>query len=305
MYLEKVINNRKSYENITETEELILTVNKEQTGDNGSEITFKHFWELCIKKASKVDLRTNQVGPSKTKRRVFHADVTDNDSEHPPDLPDDVEDDSNQPISINKMSQLQRRRRALTEEEKLPSYLWKQLSEKPEDWKLWSQISSEGKKKIVKYIPSNEPQGNLHVMEHVFQSLVHQMYSDENQAEDQAEDSADSDDTREHNYHINQARSHNKGDSKLEKASELSAGYPARMMSSREGRDRVRAQEAKSRNASEKSYKTQSNWKLSAARFKGSNKKTSKGLRATLFPESCENCFLLNQRQPIMLSITL
>ena len=85
-----------------------------------------------------------------------------------------------------------------------------------------------------------------------------------------------------HDYCINQARSRNKGDSKLEKASEVSPGYPARAMSSREGRDRVRAQEAKSRNAPEKLYKTQSNWLLSAARFKGSNKKKSKWLQATL-----------------------
>ena len=119
MYLEKVINSHESYENITETEELILTVNKEQTGENGSEITFKHFWALCIKKALKVDLRTNQVAPSRTKRRVFNADVANNDYEPPTDLPDNKEDDSNHPITVNKMSQLQRRRSALTEEEKL------------------------------------------------------------------------------------------------------------------------------------------------------------------------------------------
>lgn len=106
MYLEKVINSHESYKNITETEELILTVNKEQIGENGSEITFKHFWELCIKKALKVDLRINQVGPSRTKRRVFNADVINNDYEHSPDLPDNVEDDSNHSISVNKMSQL-------------------------------------------------------------------------------------------------------------------------------------------------------------------------------------------------------
>ena len=83
--------------------------------------------------------------------------------------------------------------------------------------------------------------------------------NDENQDEEQVEESSDSDDTRDHDYLINQTQSRNKGDSKLEKASELSPGHLARVMSSRKGRDRVREQEAKSRNASEKSYKTQSN----------------------------------------------
>lgn len=182
----------------------------------------------------------------------------------------------------------------MTEEEKLPSHLWRQLNENPEDQKLWLQISSKGKRKIVKCIPSDEPQGNLQVMKHVFQLLLHQRHSEENRVEDQAEESTDSDDTREHNYYINQARSRNKGDSKLEKASEVSPGYPTRVMSSREGRDRVQAHEAKSRNASEKLYKTQSNWSLSAARFKGSNKKRSKGLRVTLkkyIPQKLQKLF--------------
>ena len=95
MYLEKVINNHKSYENITETEELILTVDKEQTGEDGSKITFKHFWALCIKKATKVDLRLNQVGSNRTKRRVFSADVNNNEYDYPLDLPDTMEDDNN------------------------------------------------------------------------------------------------------------------------------------------------------------------------------------------------------------------
>ena len=205
MYLEKVINSHESYENITETEELILTVNKEQTGEDGSEITFKHFWTLCIKKATKIDMRHNQVGPAKTKRRMFNADVSANDSDYPSDLPDDKEDNNDPPILVNKMSQLQRRRGALTEEEKLPSYLWKQLNDNLQDWKFWLQISSDGKKKIVKCIPSSEPQENIQVMQTVFQSVLHQRYNDENQDEEQVEESSDSDDTRDHDYLINQA----------------------------------------------------------------------------------------------------
>ena len=84
-----------------------------------------------------------------------------NDYEHSPDLPDNMEDDSNHSISVNKMSQLQHRRGALTEEEKLLSYLWKQLNDNPQDCKIWSQVSSEGKKKIVKCIPPGEPQENI------------------------------------------------------------------------------------------------------------------------------------------------
>lgn len=207
MYLEKVINTHESYKNITETEELILTINKEQTGKNGSEITFEHFWELCIKKATKVDMHINQVSPSRTKWRLCSTDITDNDYDHPLILPDNTDDDNNQSISANKMLQLQRRRSALTEEEKLLSYLWKQLNDNLGDWKFWSQISSNGKKKIVQCILPNEPQRNLQVMQGVFQSLLHQMHTDENQDEDQMEESTDSDDTMDPNYCINQARS--------------------------------------------------------------------------------------------------
>lgn len=129
MYLEKVINTHEYYKNITETEELILTVNKEQTGENGSKITFEDFWELCIKKASKVDLQTNQVGSYK-KQYVFSTDITNNEYKHIQNFPDDTSDDNNQLLLANKMSQLQRRRNALTKEEKLLSYLWKQINTK-------------------------------------------------------------------------------------------------------------------------------------------------------------------------------
>ena len=76
-------------------------------------------------------------------------------------------------------------------------------------------------------------------MQTVFQSVLHQRYSDENQDEEQVEESSDSDDTRDHDYLINQARSRNKGDSKLEKATELSPGHLARVMSYRQGRVQV------------------------------------------------------------------
>ena len=82
-------------------------------------------------------------------------------------------------------------------------------------------------------------------------------------------DSSDSDNTTapeyrayKHDFRINQARQSNKGDSKLELASELSPGHPGRAMSSREGRERTREQELKSQNAQTKSYKTQCNWVL-------------------------------------------
>ena len=59
----------------------------------------------------------------------------------------------------------------MTEEEILLSYLWKQLNDNPQDWKIWSQISSNGKKKIVKCIPSGEPKENIQIMQTVFQSF--------------------------------------------------------------------------------------------------------------------------------------
>ena len=101
------------------------------------------------------------------------TDITDIEDDHFQILPDDTNDNNNQSILANKMSQLQRRRNALTEEEKLPSYLQKQLNANPQHWKFWSQISSEVKKKIVKCIPPDKPQGNLQVMQGVFQSLLH------------------------------------------------------------------------------------------------------------------------------------
>lgn len=100
-------------------------------------------------------------------------------------------------------------------------------------------------------------------MQGVFQALLHQMHKDESHDDEVMEDSTDIDNTMDPDYLVNQARSQNKGDSKLEKVSEISPGHPARAMSSREGRNWVRVQEAKSRNPSEKSYKTQSNWLLS------------------------------------------
>lgn len=101
------------------------------------------------------------------------------------------------------MLELQCRRDALTEEKKLPSYLWKQLNANPQDWKFWSQISSEGKKKIVKCIPPGEPQGNLQVMQGVFQTLLHQMHKDESHDDEPMEDSTDSNDTMDPNDLVN------------------------------------------------------------------------------------------------------
>lgn len=135
------------------------------------------------------------------------------------------------------MLQLQQRRNALTEEEKLPSYLWKQLNANPQDWNFWSQISSEGKKKIVKCIPPGESQGNPQVMQCMFQSLLHQMHKDENHDDEPMEASLDSNDTTNPDYLVNQARSQKKSDSTLEKALGVSPGHPARVMSCRKGRD--------------------------------------------------------------------
>lgn len=152
-------------------------------------------------------------------------------------LPDDTNGDNNQLILVNNMLQLQRRMNALTEEEKLPSCICKQVNTNPLDWKFWSQISSEGEKKIVKCISPGESEDNLQVMQGVFQALLHQMHKDESHNDEAMEDSTDSNDTTDPYYLINQARSQNKSDNKLEKASEIFPGHPARVMSSREGRD--------------------------------------------------------------------
>ena len=63
------------------------------------------------------------------------------------------------------------------------------------------------------------------------------MHKDESHDDEAMEDSIDSDDTTDLDYLVNQARSQNKGDSKLEKASEIFPGHPTRAMSYREGRD--------------------------------------------------------------------
>ena len=96
-------------------------------------------------------------------------------------------------------------------------------------------------------------------MQGIFQALFHQVHIDESHDDEAMEDSTDSGNTADPDYLVNQDRSQNNGDSKLEKASKISPGHPARVMSSREGRDQVRVQETKSRNAPGKSYKTQSN----------------------------------------------
>ena len=63
------------------------------------------------------------------------------------------------------------------------------------------------------------------------------MHKDESHDDEPMEDSTDSNDTMDLDYLVNQARSQNKGDFKLENASEISQGHPARAMSSREDRD--------------------------------------------------------------------
>ena len=59
----------------------------------------------------------------------------------------------------------------------------------------------------------------------------------------------------EHNYVINKAIAQNKGPHKLEKASEMSPGNPARMMSNKESQNKTHEQEKKS-SSTTKLYKT-------------------------------------------------
>ena len=74
-------------------------------------------------------------------------------------------------------------------------------------------------------------------MQGVFQALLHQMHKDESHDNQAMDYSTHSDDTMDPNYLINQARSQNKGNSKLENASKISPGHPAIAMSCRECRD--------------------------------------------------------------------
>ena len=100
--------------------------------------------------------------------------------------------------------------------------------------------------------------------------LINNAATSENASEDDlsqnSDDSSDSDNTAaseyrayKHDFRINQTRQSNKGDSKLELASEVSPGHPAQVMSCKEGRDKVCKRELKSQNASTKPYKTQIN----------------------------------------------
>ena len=106
-------------------------------------------------------------------------------------------------------------------------------------------------------------------MKSVFINLVHTFIKDNNieiaESDSDHDNSASSSSSRstidEHDYIINQAISNNKGGNKVHKASEMSPGNPARMMSSKEGRNRTRMQEKKSAEKL-KSYKTQVNWSL-------------------------------------------
>lgn len=61
---------------------------------------------------------------------------------------------SSQEMVVNKMTQLEQRRGAATpEEEKLPAYIWDELRNFKNDRKLWKQILSESKRKIISVIP--------------------------------------------------------------------------------------------------------------------------------------------------------
>ena len=181
---------------------------------------------------------------------------------------------NSQEMMINKMSQLERRRGAVTpEDEKLPSYIWDELKNYRNDRRYWKQISSESKRKIVSAIPPGEPTSNPQIMGNVAHLLINNAVTSENVPEDDlsqnSDDSSDSDNTTapeyrayKHDFRINQVRQSNKGDSKLELASEVSPGHPAQAMSSKEGQQRTCEQEMKSQNASTKSYRTQVNWSV-------------------------------------------
>lgn len=75
-------------------------------------------------------------------------------------------------LQVNKLLQLdcqmQQNRNHIPEDELLLHYIWKDMIANPEDWKIWRQISSEGKKLIVASIPKNEPKSNRQVMMSVF-----------------------------------------------------------------------------------------------------------------------------------------
>ena len=143
--------------------------------------------------------------------------------------------------------QLDRQKKQTTtpEDEGLPQFIWKELLQNPEDQKIWKQISSDGKKLIVASIPKDKSKTNFHVMKSVFINLVHTFIKDNNieiaESDSDHDNSASSSSSRstidEHDYIINQAISNNKGGNKVHKASEMSPGNPARMMSSKEGRN--------------------------------------------------------------------
>ena len=261
VYLQKVLQGHGSYKDIFEQEETAVRV-AIQFGTCGmTELVFEHFWIICLNRAKKVDIEANQMAINYgKKRRVFTADTTNT--------------NSCQEMVVNKMTQLERRRGAITpDDEKLPAYIWNELGNFKNDRRFWRQISSESKRKIVSAIPPGEPTSNPQIMGNLAHILINEVVTSEDAQEDDlvqdSDDSSDSDDTRapeyrayKHDVRINQARQSNKGDSKLELASELSPGHLARVMSSKEGREKTREQELKSQNAQTKSYKTQCSWAL-------------------------------------------
>ena len=157
----------------------------------------------------------------------------------------------------------QRKQNTILENQKLPSYIWKELIQNPEDRKIWTQNSSEGKRRIVQYISKDKSTKNQHVMKALTREIMTEIFIAEISTGIQL-----------NNGDI--VHSSDVGANELEKTSEMSPDNPARMMSSKETWNKTCKQEKKS-SGTINLHKAQVEWNIKMGKTEGATTSKDKG----------------------------
>lgn len=168
-----VIDVHSNYSQITQQEILNCRIAKNDI----KSLTWENYWYITYQQALAWDVGHNNLAArgSGKRRRAFLSTVsgigTSKESGN-------ASNGRVGKVEAYELLQLdQRKRNIIPEDEKLPSYIWKELIQNPEDRKIWSQISSEGKKRIVQSIPKDEPTKNQHVMKALTREIMSEVFA--------------------------------------------------------------------------------------------------------------------------------